>query len=140
VNLELKGRLEKPLIEGLDEACGWGPATPDDVCIAMRRVARRSDDSIYEWLATSADWDQLVAFLAVEGGPDAVFDDLVALCQVGLRGAPKLTLGANYWDEMGRGDPAGVHTRSCTIDWSRRSRCRSSRVRTCPSPRCEGAR
>jgi len=107
---ELKGRLERPLIEGLDKSCGWDPATPDDVCVAMRRVARRSDDSIYEWLATSADWDQLVAFLAVEGGPDAVFDDLVALCQVGLRGAPKLTLGANYWDEMGRGDPAGVHT------------------------------
>src|SRR5206468_3416330 len=53
---------------------------------------------------------QLMVFLAVEGGPDAVFDDLVALCQVGIRGIAKVTLGANYWDEMGRGDAAEVHT------------------------------
>jgi hypothetical protein len=106
----LKARLERPLIESLDESTGWKPSALKDVCLALRRVARRSDDSIYEWLATSADWDQLMAFLAVEGGPDAVFDDLVALCQVGIRGIAKVTLGANYWDEMGRGDPAAVHT------------------------------
>ena len=34
---------------------------------------------------TAAD---LVDFLALEGGPDADFDDLVALCQIGLRGSP----------------------------------------------------
>src|SRR4029077_2119294 len=49
-------------------------------------------------------------FLALEGGPDADFDDLVAMCQIGLSGLPKLTLAANYWDEMGRGSLAHVHT------------------------------
>ena len=107
---DLKARLEGPFIESLDSSSGWQPKALDDVCVALRRVARRSDDSIYDWLAGSADWDQLMAFLAIEGGPDAMFDDLVALCQIGIRGVAKLTLGANYWDEMGRGEPTSVHT------------------------------
>lgn len=106
----LKARLEEPLIESLDEWSDWTPTTPTDVCADLRKIARGTDDSIYDWVATSADWDQLVAFLAIEGGPDALFDDLVALCQVGIRGVAKVTLGANYWDEMGQGDPAQVHT------------------------------
>jgi hypothetical protein len=107
---DLKMRLEKPFIADLDESTAWRPTTPKDVCLALRRVSRRSDDSIYDWVANTADWEQLIAFLAVEGGPDALFDDLVALCQVGVRGRAKVTLGANYWDEMGRGDPNDVHT------------------------------
>ncbi len=66
---------------------------------------------VYEWLADEASFEQLVEFLAVEGGPDGGFDDLVAICQLGLDGRPKLTLAVNYWDEMGRGEPAMVHTR-----------------------------
>ena len=65
---------------------------------------------IYEWLAESATREELVDFISHEGGPDADFDDLVAICQVGLQGLPKLTLGANYWDEMGRGELPAVHT------------------------------
>ncbi|MBA3652689.1 MAG: iron-containing redox enzyme family protein [Actinobacteria bacterium] len=106
----LKWRLEERFVATLD---GWvssfGPA-PVDVGEAMRRIARRSDDGIYDWLATSADWEQLVAFLAIEGGPDGGFDDMVALCQVGIRGPAKVVFGANYWDEMGQGDPTAVHT------------------------------
>jgi pyrroloquinoline quinone (PQQ) biosynthesis protein C len=51
-----------------------------------------------------------VRFLAMEGGPDAGFDDLVAACQVGLHGSAKLELAQNYWDEMGNGSPDRVHT------------------------------
>ena len=107
---ELKIRLEESFIASLDESSGWTPAASTDVCRDLRRIARGTDDSIYDWVAKSADWDQLVAFLAIEGGPDALFDDLVALCQVGIRGLAKVTLGANYWDEMGQGDPTRVHT------------------------------
>jgi hypothetical protein len=66
--------------------------------------------TVYRWLAREADWDEVLTFLALEGGPDAGFDDLVAACQVGLVGAPKMELATNYWDEMGNGDPAEVHT------------------------------
>jgi hypothetical protein len=65
---------------------------------------------VYDWLADDATLDELVCFVALEGGPDAGFDDLVSLGQLGLAGIAKVTLGANYWDEMGRGEPAAVHT------------------------------
>ena len=106
----LKWRLEEPLVALLD---GWladvGPVSTD-ACSALRRIARGPGGEVYDWLATSADWSQLVAFMAIEGGPDGGFDDLVALCQVGIQGPAKVVLGENYWDEMGRGDPAAVHT------------------------------
>jgi hypothetical protein len=65
---------------------------------------------VYDWLAEEASWPSVVRYLALEGGPDGGFDDLVALAQVGLAGDPKLALAANYWDEMGRGRLADVHT------------------------------
>ena len=78
---------------------------------AMRALAARDRlPRIYKWLAREADWNQLVRFLALEGGPDADFDDLVSACQVGLGGSAKMELATNYWDEMGNGDSDAVHT------------------------------
>ena len=112
----LKGRLEGEWLAELD--AHWaaaGPITscegPAQVVQAMRAVAARDRlPAAYRWLAKTATYAQLVRFLALEGGPDGGFDDLVALCQVGLSGSAKLELGKNYWDEMGQGDAAGVHT------------------------------
>ena len=104
----LKGRLEARLRARLDD----GPPEADgDAVEAMRRIAHdEMVPPIYEWLAESATREELVDFISHEGGPDADFDDLVAICQLGLQGLPKLTLGANYWDEMGRGELPAVHT------------------------------
>ncbi len=105
VKLALERRLHARL--GSDEPVSLA----DDVTDAFRIIAH--DDLVpplYDWLANAADRIDLVEFLALEGGPDADFDDLVALCQIGLSGLPKLTLAANYWDEMGRGALARVHT------------------------------
>jgi hypothetical protein len=78
---------------------------------AMRALAAHDRlPALYKWLARHADRAAVVEFLALEGGPDAGFDDLVAACQVGMSGAPKMELATNYWDEMGNGDPAAVHT------------------------------
>ena len=106
----LKWRLEASFLALLDEWTGGGGPSPADACAAMRRIARHDDDRVYDWLAEAADDEQLRRFLAFEGGPDAGFDDLVAVCQVGLTGGPKVVLGANYWDEMGRGRLEEVHT------------------------------
>ncbi len=85
--------------------------TPEGVRDALRDLASRDRlPAAYDWLAREASWEQLVQFLALEGGPDGGFDDLVALCQIGLTGSAKLELAQNYWDEMGNGDPAAVHT------------------------------
>ncbi len=116
---ELKQRLERAWLAELDAA--WDDAAPltdvsdaqpvEQVVAAMRAVAAKDRlPAAYKWLARQASWEQAVRFLALEGGPDGGFDDLVAVCQVGLRGSAKLELGKNYWDEMGQGDAAGVHT------------------------------
>ena len=84
---------------------------PEEVRDALRDLASRDRlPEAYRWLAKQATWSQLVHFLALEGGPDGGFDDLVALCQIGLAGTAKLEFAQNYWDEMGNGDLAAVHT------------------------------
>jgi hypothetical protein len=111
----LKQRCEDDWLEELTAL-----ALPDPVAVtldtegpvqAMRTLAARDRlPAVYKWLARQAGWEEVVEFLALEGGPDAGFDDLVASCQVGLFGAPKMELATNYWDEMGNGDPGAVHT------------------------------
>ncbi len=113
---DLKRRLEADWLVELEAA--WESAgtltrasTAEEVVRAMRAVAARDRlPAAYTWLAKQASWEQLVDFLALEGGPDGGFDDLVAVCQVGLSGSAKLELAKNYWDEMGQGDASGVHT------------------------------
>lgn len=108
----LKWRLEERFVAWLDEqgsAVVWEPA--DDAVAAVRALgARGLVPEVYEWLAVEADADDVVAFLALEGGPDGGFDDLVAACQVGLAGEAKLELARNYWEEMGNGALDAVHT------------------------------
>jgi hypothetical protein len=105
----LKRRLEGMLRARLD--ADRAPRFDDPPVDEMRRLSHDGMvPSIYDWLAEEATLEELIEFISLEGGPDADFDDLVAICQVGLRGLPKLTLGANYWDELGRGDLPAVHT------------------------------
>ena len=109
----LKSRLEQEWLDELerDWESAAGRFDPTDVVEAMKDIAIQDRlPAAYKWLAETADWPQVVEFLALEGGPDGGFDDLVAACQIGLRGSAKLELGKNYWDEMGKGDPDGVHT------------------------------
>jgi len=113
---EIKARLEAEWLVELDrmwqDAGRLAEATSAERAVtAMRSVAARDRlPSAYKWLAKQATWPELVAFLALEGGPDGGFDDLVSACQIGLSGSAKLELAQNYWDEMGNGDPAAVHT------------------------------
>jgi Iron-containing redox enzyme len=104
-------RVKGPLEAVFRAHLGDDDRPVDDPVSALRRIARDElVPPVYEWLARTADRDEIAEFLALEGGPDADFDDLIAVCQVGLAGEAKLTLAANYWDEMGRGDAGAVHT------------------------------
>lgn len=106
VLVELKARLEHEWIAELDALPPQG-----ETGAALRTIAARDRiPHVYEWLARRATWHEMVEFLALEGGPDAGFDDLVAVCQLGLSGRPKLELATNYWDEMGNGRQDAVHT------------------------------
>ena len=113
---DLKSRLEQVWLTELERA--WEAFTPEEdatvpegAVTSLRGIAVHERlPAAYRWLAETADWEQTVDFLALEGGPDGGFDDLVAACQVGLSGRAKLELAQNYWDEMGKGDPDAVHT------------------------------
>lgn len=107
----LKQRAEGNLLATLK--ADSRPAEPSptvDTRAAVRRIAARDRVApIYSWVAHDATREELVGFLALEGGPDDGFDDLVASCQIGLVGGPKMEMARNYWDEMGRGDAHQVH-------------------------------
>ncbi|WP_181885325.1 iron-containing redox enzyme family protein [Trinickia dinghuensis] len=62
------------------------------------------------FLREEADVESVKVFLAQETTLDPRFDDILALMQVGTRGAEKMEIAKNYFDEMGCGDELGVHT------------------------------
>jgi hypothetical protein len=113
----LKQQLEVRLIAELDSLLDATPpsgerrGSGDDAAAVIRSMAAGGGvPGVYRWLAAEAAPAQVRRFIAAEGGPDGGFDDLVALCQLGLDGGPKMELAKNYWDEMGRGVPHRVHT------------------------------
>jgi hypothetical protein len=63
-----------------------------------------------DYLTHHASLTEMAMFFVVEEKVDSKFDDLMALAQLGTSGKVKLTIGDNYWDEMGHGDPRFVHT------------------------------
>src|SRR5204862_884777 len=88
----LKLDLEAELVEKLDHLADAEQLELDDAPVAAMRALAATDlvPPVYGWVAERASLPELVEFLAVEGGPDGGFDDLVAVCQVGLSGQPKV--------------------------------------------------
>lgn len=76
---------------------------------ALKQDGPGQGDVLFDWLATTANLEQMRWFLRQEAAGEAGFDDLVALTQVKLPARPKLELARNYWDEMGRGNIKGMH-------------------------------
>jgi hypothetical protein len=62
------------------------------------------------YLAHEATLPELALFFLAEELVDGKFDDIMALVQTGTKGVTKMTIAENYWDEMGEGDFAKVHT------------------------------
>jgi hypothetical protein len=67
------------------------------------------NDPLFPWLAEEATVEELSWFLEQEAAGEAGFEDLTALTQIKFPTRPKLELARNYWDEMGRGNPKGMH-------------------------------
>ncbi|MFD7625415.1 iron-containing redox enzyme family protein [Streptomyces sp. NPDC059851] len=61
-------------------------------------------------LAQAGTREDLRLLLAQETSLDPRFDDILAFLQIGRSGGEKLEIAANYWDEMGNGDPTLVHS------------------------------
>lgn len=76
---------------------------------ALEHSGPGQGDPLFPWLADFADMDEMRWFLTQEVAGEAGFDDLAAITQVKLPQQAKLELARNYWDEMGRGNPKGMH-------------------------------
>ena len=75
----------------------------------LERTGPGQGDMLFPWLADHATIEQVRWFLTQEVAGEAGFDDLAAITQVRLPQAAKLEIARNYWDEMGRGNPKGMH-------------------------------
>jgi len=76
---------------------------------ALKESGPGQNDRLFPWLASTASMEEMKWFLTQEVAGEAGFEDLTALTQVRLPGRPKLEMARNYWDEMGRGNPKGMH-------------------------------
>jgi Iron-containing redox enzyme len=76
---------------------------------ALRENGPGQHDPLFDFLAERASYEQVRWFLQQEAAGEAGFEDLVALTQLRLPVRAKLELARNYWDEMGRGKPVGMH-------------------------------
>lgn len=105
------GFLEELRAEISDEAA-LAPTDADGFIAwfeALEENGPGQHDRLFNWLEAEATLDDLKLFLAQEAAGEAGFDDLVAMTQVRLPDRPKMELARNYWDEMGRGNPKGMH-------------------------------
>ncbi|HEV2746466.1 MAG TPA: iron-containing redox enzyme family protein [Allosphingosinicella sp.] len=109
-------RLEGGFVETLRaEIADRAAAAPTDVegfigwFEALEETGPGQGDPLFPWLAEQASLEEMRWFLTQEAAGEAGFDDLVAFTQVKLPVPAKLELARNYWDEMGRGNPKGMH-------------------------------
>jgi len=88
------------------------PTDPDGFLAwfeGLRETGPGQGDPLFPWLAEAADRDRMRWFLGQEAAGEAGFEDLLAMTQVRMPRRAKLEFARNYWDEMGRGNPKGMH-------------------------------
>ncbi len=109
-------RLELAYVEAaraeIAEIAAAAPSDPDSFVAwfeALNEHGPGQNDPLFPWLAETAPLSDMRWFLEQEVAGEAGFDDLVAYTQVKMPQRAKLELARNYWDEMGRGNPKGMH-------------------------------
>lgn len=75
----------------------------------LKTTGPGQDTDLFNWLAESADLEQMRWFVGQEVAGEAGFEDLTAMTQVKIPTRAKLEMARNYWDEMGRGNEMGMH-------------------------------
>jgi pyrroloquinoline quinone (PQQ) biosynthesis protein C len=94
----------------IDEA----PVEPTAYLSWLKRLAR--NHRVYkhpyyrDFIRDHATVEDLRRYVIHESVVDGRFDDLLAMMQIGTSGPAKLEIAANFWDEMGNGNAAEVHT------------------------------
>ena len=96
----------------VSERAAQAPCDPDGFVAwfeELERTGPGQNDPLFPWLAETATREEMRWFLTQEVAGEAGFDDLAALTQVRMPQRAKLEVARNYWDEMGRGNPKGMH-------------------------------
>lgn len=89
------------------------PETAEQFLLWYRNLHKQHRDHIepfFEYIAHDASMQEIAYYIAMEEQVDGRFDDVIALAQLGLTSDMKLALAENYWDEMGKGELAQMHT------------------------------
>lgn len=110
--LRLEGRFIEELRAEVREQAAKAPTDAEgfiDWFEGLKDQGPGQGDPLFPWLAQDATRDEIRWFLQQEAAGEAGFDDLVAYTQVKMPDRAKLELARNYWDEMGRGNPKGMH-------------------------------
>jgi hypothetical protein len=97
---------------GVSAAAAAAPNGANDFLAWFQALARTGPgqgDPLFPFLAEHCTLPQMRWFLAQEIAGEAGFDDLTAMTLLGMPVRPKLELARNFWDEMGRGAPRGMH-------------------------------
>jgi len=108
----LEGRFLDSLRARIVAEAAEAPTDPDGFLAwfeALRDHGPGQHDPLFPWLAEEASREQIRWFLGQEAAGEAGFDDLLAYTQVRMPAQAKLEFARNYWDEMGRGNPKGMH-------------------------------
>jgi hypothetical protein len=110
--LRLEGGFMEELRAEVAEEAASAPEDPEGFLAwfeALKDGGPGQGDTLFPWIAGEAGLDEMRWFLEQEAAGEAGFDDLVAYTQVKMPARAKLELARNYWDEMGRGNPKGMH-------------------------------
>ena len=110
--VRLEGGFVETLRADVAAEAQAAPEDPDgfiDWFEALQEKGPGQGDPLFPWIAEEATLEQMRWFLGQEAAGEAGFDDLVALTQIRMPERAKLELARNYWDEMGRGNPKGMH-------------------------------
>ncbi|MBC3502171.1 iron-containing redox enzyme family protein [Pseudomonas sp. SWRI59] len=78
--------------------------------LVMERRMNSDIRFFIEFLRRKASLEQIAYYICMEELVDGAFDDLMAMVQLGMPLKPKMVAAENYWDEMGGGNAAAVHT------------------------------
>jgi Iron-containing redox enzyme len=90
------------------------PTEPSSYLTWLKRQAR--SHRVYKhpyyrrFIRDHATPEDLRAYVIQESVVDGRFDDLLAMMQIGTSGSAKMEIANNFWDEMGNGNFAEVHT------------------------------
>lgn len=107
-----EGRFVRHEAQAVRVAAAEAPTSPADFVDwfdGLRENGPGQFDPLFDYLAEEASYEELRWFIRQEVAGEAGFEDLVALVQIKMPQQAKLELARNYWDEMGRGNPAGMH-------------------------------